>query len=61
RRGRGRERELNTLNVIDFRPNTIHVTHYMYFDDTGCFEPINNHDFPRRGKRLPNGVVSRDR
>jgi 3',5'-cyclic AMP phosphodiesterase CpdA len=61
RRGRVRERDQNTLNVIDFRPNTLHVTHYMYFDDTGCFEAINNHDFPRRGKRLPNGTPSRDR
>lgn len=60
RRGRGRERERNSLNTIEITPDTLHVTHYMYFDDTACFEPISNHDFPRRGKRMPNGPSPRD-
>jgi len=51
RRGRGRERERNSLNEIQICPDIIEVTHFMYFDDTDAFEPISRHRFPRRGKR----------
>lgn len=56
RRGRGRERQRNTLNVIEICPDLIEVTHYMYFDDSDAFEPISRHLFPRQGKR---GLASR--
>ncbi|MEO8497702.1 MAG: metallophosphoesterase [Planctomycetota bacterium] len=51
RRGRGRERERNSLNTIQIFPELVDITHYMYFDDTDAFEPISCHQFPRRGKR----------
>jgi 3',5'-cyclic AMP phosphodiesterase CpdA len=57
---RGRERERNSLNAIEITPDTLHVTHHMYFGDTGCFEPISNHDFPRRGRRILNGPRPHD-
>lgn len=49
RRGRAREKERNSLNVIEIAADSLKVTHYMYFEDTNFFEPISNHDFPRRG------------
>jgi 3',5'-cyclic AMP phosphodiesterase CpdA len=52
RRGRGRERERNSFNVIFLTPTLVHITHYMYFDDSDGFEPISRHLFPRRGSRL---------
>jgi len=51
-RGRGRERERNTLNTIEITPQSVHVTHFMYFDDSNRFESISNHDFARRGQRV---------
>ena len=50
-RGRGRERQRNTLNAIQICSERVEVTHYMYFDDTDSFEPISRHVFPRRGIR----------
>jgi hypothetical protein len=47
RRGRGREREKNSFNVVRVEPETIHITHYMYFDDADGFEPASRHEFPR--------------
>lgn len=52
RRGRGREREKNSFNLIKIGRQMLHVTHYMYFDDAGGFEPISRHFFPRPGKRF---------
>jgi len=52
RRGRAREKERNSLNTIHIGPELIRVSHYMYFDDSGTFEPISRHMFPRRGARM---------
>jgi len=52
RRGRGREKEKNSFNVIEIDEGTIRVTHHMFFDDTGGFQPISRHLFPRPGNRL---------
>lgn len=52
RRGRAREREKNSLNLIKIDRDVIHATHYMYFDDVDAFEPIGQYTFPRPGKRL---------
>lgn len=51
RRGRAREREKNSLNVIDIDDQTLTVTHWMYFDESARFEPISRHVFPRRAHR----------
>jgi len=50
RRGRAREREKNSLNVLRLDGTTIRVTHYMYFDDAGDFVPTSRHLFFRRGR-----------
>jgi 3',5'-cyclic AMP phosphodiesterase CpdA len=50
RRGRAREAEKNTLNVLRMDSRVIRVTHYMYFDDAGEFVPTSRHLFFRRGR-----------
>lgn len=50
RRGRGREKEKNTFNLIELEQDMIHATHYMYFDDVDRFAPISRHAFPRPGR-----------
>lgn len=50
RRGRAREREKNSLNVLRLSGDTIRVTHYMYFEDAGDFVPTSRHLFFRRGR-----------
>ncbi len=53
RRGRGREAEKNSLNLIEVRPRTISITHYMYFHEHDGFEPLSRHTF-QRGLRSNN-------
>jgi 3',5'-cyclic AMP phosphodiesterase CpdA len=50
RRGRAREAEKNSLNVLQLDERTIRVTHYMYFDDADDFLPVSRHLFFRRGR-----------
>ncbi|HEX6040646.1 metallophosphoesterase family protein [Longimicrobium sp.] len=50
RRGRAREREKNSLNVLRLGGGVIRVTHYMYFEDAGDFVPTSRHLFFRRGR-----------
>jgi 3',5'-cyclic AMP phosphodiesterase CpdA len=50
RRGRAREREKNSLNVIRLGSRTLRVTHYMYFEDAHDFVPVSRHQFFRRGR-----------
>lgn len=50
RRGRAREREKNSLNVVRVDARHIRVTHYMYFDDVQDFVPTSRHQFFRRGR-----------
>jgi 3',5'-cyclic AMP phosphodiesterase CpdA len=52
RRGRGREREKNTFNLIQVGGDMVQVTHYMYFDEDDGFGPASRHLFPRHGKRF---------
>jgi predicted MPP superfamily phosphohydrolase len=47
RRGRGAEREKNSLNVIDIRPEDIVISHFMYFSSSGRFEVVSEHSFKR--------------
>ncbi|HIE99023.1 MAG TPA: 3',5'-cyclic-nucleotide phosphodiesterase [Planctomycetes bacterium] len=53
RRGRGREREKNSFNVIDFNSDTMKITHYLYFDSDAGFVPASRHLFPRGLLPLP--------
>jgi 3',5'-cyclic AMP phosphodiesterase CpdA len=47
RRGRAREREKNSFNVIRVTEETLRITHYMYFDDAEGFASVSRHIFPR--------------
>jgi len=49
RRGRAREREKNSFNLIEIHGG-IRITHYMYFDDADGFEPVSRHVFPQPGR-----------
>lgn len=50
RRGRAREREKNSFNVLRIDKRTIRVTHHMFFDDAGDFLPVSRHIFYRGGR-----------
>jgi 3',5'-cyclic AMP phosphodiesterase CpdA len=50
RRGRAREREKNSLNLIRVGEDRVRITHYMYFDELLGFAPISRHLFPRPGR-----------
>lgn len=52
RRGRGREREKNSFNLIDVEGDHLHITHYLYFDDERGFAPVSRHSFPRPARRV---------
>jgi len=51
-RGKGRERNENTFNLIETGMQTIAVTHYLYFEELGKFAPLSRHEFPRPGRAL---------
>jgi 3',5'-cyclic AMP phosphodiesterase CpdA len=51
RRGRAREREKNSFNVIESDGEMVRITHWMYFEQDG-FAPASRHVFPRPGLRL---------
>jgi len=46
-RGRGREREKNSLNLITIDRQNITITHYMFFHETDSFEALSQHIFRR--------------
>jgi len=60
RRGRAREREKNSFNLIRIGEDVIRVTHYMYFEDAGGFAPFSRHVFPRPGRRYFTDAVGGD-
>jgi 3',5'-cyclic AMP phosphodiesterase CpdA len=60
RRGRAREREKNSFNVIRLDEHEAHITHFMYFDDASGFLPTSRHTFFRRGRAEP-GITARPR
>lgn len=49
RRGRAREKEKNTFNLLRISDSIVRITHYMFFDDIGAFAPMSRHTFPRPG------------
>jgi len=57
RRGRGREREKNSFNLIHIEGDVLHITHYLYFDALRRFAPVSRHSFPRPGTRILEAVV----
>ena len=57
RRGRGREREKNSFNLIKIGDEMLRITHYMYFDALGEFAPISRHIFPRPGRQFIEGAL----
>lgn len=52
RRGRGKEREKNSFNLITIETHMVHVMHYMFFEEDGEFAPLSRHTFPRPGRRF---------
>jgi 3',5'-cyclic AMP phosphodiesterase CpdA len=52
RRGRAREREKNSLNLIRIGEDRVRITHYMYFDELLGFAPVSRHLFPRSGRHF---------
>ncbi|MGH7457810.1 MAG: metallophosphoesterase family protein [Longimicrobiaceae bacterium] len=50
RRGRAREREKNSFNVVRLDTHVIRVSHYMYFDEEDGFVPTSRHIFFRGGR-----------
>ncbi len=50
-RGRARERAKNSFNVVRIGERAIEITHHMLFEETGRFEPVSVHVFPRRAER----------
>ena len=51
RRGRAREKEKNSFNLIGVTDGDIRITHYMYFEDAAGFAPVSRHIFPRRDRQ----------
>jgi len=49
-RGKGRERDENTFNLIDVGSQAHTVTHYLYFEEAREFAPISKHIFHRTGR-----------
>lgn len=47
RRGRVREAEKNSFNLVRVGPEVIRITHYIFFDDVAGFAPVSRHIFPR--------------
>lgn len=56
RRGRAREREKNSFNLLHVTATEVHISHYLYFDDLGRFAPFSQHRFPRVAQRILENV-----
>lgn len=52
RRGRGREREKNSFNLVTIAGDMMEIVHYVYFDDKDGFRKLSLHRFPRPGRRF---------
>jgi hypothetical protein len=52
RRGRAREREKNTFNLIQSDMHRIQIRHYMYFKEVDGFEISSEHLYPRADARF---------
>ncbi len=54
-RGRAREREKNSFNLIKIGDDVVRVTHYMHFPEIDGFAPVSRHIFPRRSRHYFTG------
>lgn len=52
RRGRVREREKNSFNVVRMTDEVVRITHYMYFEEPAGFASFSRHIYPRAGLRF---------
>lgn len=52
RRGKGRERDENTFNVVDANSESLTVSHYLYYESRKEFAALSQHIFPRPGRML---------
>ena len=52
RRGRVREREKNSFNVVRVGDEVVRITHYMFFEDANGFASVSRHIFPRNHSRF---------
>ncbi len=50
RRGRAREREKNSLNLIRLTGEMVHITHFLFHDGEETFLPSSRHIFSRPGR-----------
>ena len=57
RRGRAREREKNSFNLLRVGKEMLRITHYMYFDDLDEFAPVSRHIFPRPGCQFVEDLI----
>ena len=51
RRGRAREREKNSFNVIDLETTEVRISHWLYFDHIQRFCEVSQHRFPKPSRR----------
>lgn len=51
RRGRAREQEKNSFNLLELTDDSIHIDHWLYFDSELQFAPVSRHTFPRQSAR----------
>jgi 3',5'-cyclic AMP phosphodiesterase CpdA len=51
-RGRARERRMNSANLVRVDTDSLHVTHYMFFEDLDGFAPVARYVFPRGSQRF---------
>jgi 3',5'-cyclic AMP phosphodiesterase CpdA len=58
RRGRARELNKNSFNLIGVAGDHMVITHYLYLDEEGAFLPVGAHAFPRgpRGFLRPDPI-----
>jgi 3',5'-cyclic AMP phosphodiesterase CpdA len=57
RRGRAREREKNSFNLLRVGKDMLRITHYMYFDELDEFAPVSRHIFPRPGGQFVEDLI----
>ena len=60
RRGRARERNKNSFNLIGIARDHMVITHHMYADGEGGFVPVRRHTFPRRPACSLPGLVGHE-
>ena len=52
RRGRGKEFGRNSLNLIEFRKQTLTVSHFLFRDESQSFTVVSRHIYQRRQQTL---------